>query len=146
MKYDGKPPGVHAPLTERYTNRGRLAVCFHCRNVIRIDQDAADGTFKEHFDAPQDYHGRRRPAKNGRNEVCLAAVLLLDDSGIANLGFWQPYVNPPNIDCNTGAVRHRGTYMPVELAWCGSRGRPHFSHSLQAFAFHGSPGERRNVP
>jgi len=49
--HDGKPPGVHAPLTERYGNRGRLAVCFHCRNVIRIDQDAADGT-------------------NGRNEVC----------------------------------------------------------------------------
>ena len=70
MKYNGKPPGVHAPLTERYGNRGRLAVCFHCRNVIRIDQDAADGTFMEHFDAPQDYYGRRRPAKNGRNEVC----------------------------------------------------------------------------
>ena len=75
--HDGKPPGVHAPLTERYGNRGLLAVCFHCRCVIRIDQDAADGTFMEHFDAPQDYYdvgfrGRRRHNRrlNGRNEVC----------------------------------------------------------------------------
>jgi hypothetical protein len=76
-RYDGKPPGVHAPLMERYANRRRLAVCFHCRCVIRIDQDAADGTFMEHFDAPQDYYdvgfrGRRRHNRrlNGRNEVC----------------------------------------------------------------------------
>ena len=33
-------------------------------------------------------------ARRPNFSVCLAAVLLLDDSGIANLGFWQPYVNP----------------------------------------------------
>ena len=47
---DGKPPGDQAPYEVRIGNRGRLAVCFHCRSVIRIDQDAGDGTFLEHFD------------------------------------------------------------------------------------------------
>ena len=48
--YDGNPPGASAPYTERYANRRRLAVCFHCRSVMRLDQDADDGTFLEHFD------------------------------------------------------------------------------------------------
>ena len=72
--YDGKPPGDHAPLIERYANRRRLAVCFHCRCVIRIDQDGL-GEFLEHFDIDRTQplgrmHRRATIKIRGVDQIC----------------------------------------------------------------------------
>ena len=51
-------------------------------------------------------------ARRPNFSVCLAAVLLLDDSGIANLGFWQPYVNPL-----TAVIRERFAIGELIRQW-----------------------------
>ena len=71
--YNGKPPGDQSPYTARYSNYGRMAICFHCRSVMRLDQEAGDGTFMEHFDV--DHTNRRgrnlaRVQVQGVNQIC----------------------------------------------------------------------------
>jgi hypothetical protein len=68
--YDGNPPGDQAPYTARYSNYGRLAICFHCRCVTRLDQDAGNGTFLEHSDVDRTSPRRTALSIKGVVQTC----------------------------------------------------------------------------
>jgi hypothetical protein len=67
--YRGMPTDT-TPFYVRFTNRGRSAVCFHCRSNCRVEE----GAFLVHYDLDRDRYGqsqRRSPLiQRGEQVVC----------------------------------------------------------------------------
>ena len=71
--YDGKPPSDQSQFVVRKGNYGRVAICFHCRTSVRLNNDN-EGEFLEHFDIDRT-DPRRSRVKHpvtimGVNQIC----------------------------------------------------------------------------
>jgi hypothetical protein len=72
--HDGKPPSDQSAFVVRKGNYGRVAICFHCRTSVRLNNDN-EGEFLEHFDVRRGdaaYYGRRQDIREvgGEAETC----------------------------------------------------------------------------
>ena len=71
--HDGKPPSDQSQFVVRKGNYGRVAICFHCRTSVRLNNDN-EGEFLEHFDIERTTLNRRgikHPLSiMGENQLC----------------------------------------------------------------------------
>ena len=71
--HDGKPPSDQSQFVVRKGNYGRVAICFHCRTSVRLNNEG-EGEFRDHFDIERTDPRRSRVKSPitimGENQLC----------------------------------------------------------------------------